>query len=700
MSDKSFARAATGPVGRTGEVRAGVVFEGGFRPSLLRWFALFAAIASLAVVGATAQSAGAAITTCTGTGETFAGGAGISADPYLVSNQAQLEAIRTSTYVSCAFRQTTDIALTGAWTPIGAPQVFPVDRNFTGEYDGNGKTISGLNLTGDNLTYEGLFGYTKGPALITDLFVRGSVTSNTGGFGLGAIGMADSGTVVSNVHADVDVTATAGSIVGGLVGWGPEATIEESSASGDVIASSSVGGLIGQPYGRTFGAPPSRATITDSYATGNVTGSATGTGIGGLVGSLQGNDNRVIRSYATGQVTGGTSGGGTSGGLIGPQAGGTPYTGLTVTDSFWDTQTTGKSTSANGLGTGKTTAQMKSFSTFSAATWDITDGWSAATIWGICDGTTYPFLSGQYTSSPCGPPPPPPPPSSYVLSVTKSISDTGTGTVTSEPAGINCGNTCVKTYDPGTQVTLTANASPGSRFTGWTGACTNQQGPCTLNMTYTRVVTARFTAVDIHRLTVTKQGTGKGTVTSTPAGVDCGTTCDSQFSQFNDGEVVTLAASAAQGSTFTGWSGACTGTAPCQVTMDQARQVSATFTEDVPPPPLSDVRIELNTAKPATVPPSRAVQAVKVSCEGDAPCRIDSASAKAKAGGGSEQSAPVTFSAQPFPAGASQNIQVTIPKAVYDKLKKGKKSGLLTVNVRARGTEGPRDATVKVGLKR
>ncbi len=169
--------------------------------------------------------------------------------------------------------------------------------------------------------------------------------------------------------------------------------------------------------------------------------------------------------------------------------------------------------------------------------------------------------------------------STYELSVNKSVADTGTGVVTSTPSGINCGTTCQKSYDPGTQVTLTATADLGSRFTGWTGACTNQQGPCTLSMTDNRVVTARFTAVDTYRLTVDKQGTGQGTVTSTPAGIDCGSTCESSF---NDGEEVTLTASAAEGSAFTGWSGACTGTAPCQVTMDQARQVSATFDQAIP----------------------------------------------------------------------------------------------------------------------
>ena len=179
-------------------------------------------------------------------------------------------------------------------------------------------------------------------------------------------------------------------------------------------------------------------------------------------------------------------------------------------------------------------------------------------------------------------PPPPPPPTTFVLSVNKAVSDTGTGTVTSTPSGINCGNTCQQSYDPGTQVTLTATPAQGSRFTGWTGACTNQQGPCTLTMNDNRVVTARFTAVDTYRLTVSKQGQGQGTVTSSPSGIDCGPTCDSQFSQFNDAEVVTLTASAAQGSEFTGWSGACSGTAPCQVTMNEARQVAATFQQEVP----------------------------------------------------------------------------------------------------------------------
>jgi Divergent InlB B-repeat domain len=74
-------------------------------------------------------------------------------------------------------------------------------------------------------------------------------------------------------------------------------------------------------------------------------------------------------------------------------------------------------------------------------------------------------------------------------------------------------------------------------------------------------------------LTVTKLGSGSGTVTSSPSGIDCGATCVAAFS---NGTTVTLTATPAAGSTFTGWSD-CSGTGTCTVTMDQDRAVTATF---------------------------------------------------------------------------------------------------------------------------
>jgi endoglucanase len=160
----------------------------------------------------------------------------------------------------------------------------------------------------------------------------------------------------------------------------------------------------------------------------------------------------------------------------------------------------------------------------------------------------------------------------FALTVTRA--GTGTGTVTSSPTGINCGSTCSANYNSGTSVTLTAAAAGGSTFAGWSGACTGT-GACTVSMTQARSVTATFNGtVTTFALTVTRAGMGTGTVTSSPAGINCGSSCSANY---NSGASVTLTAAAATGSTFAGWSGACTGTGPCTVSMTAARAVTATF---------------------------------------------------------------------------------------------------------------------------
>jgi hypothetical protein len=75
-------------------------------------------------------------------------------------------------------------------------------------------------------------------------------------------------------------------------------------------------------------------------------------------------------------------------------------------------------------------------------------------------------------------------------------------------------------------------------------------------------------------LTVTKTGSGAGLVRSRPAGIVCGTDCSQSYTS---GTVVTLRAAPAAGSTFMGWSGACTGTGRCTVTMNGSKTVTATF---------------------------------------------------------------------------------------------------------------------------
>ena len=159
----------------------------------------------------------------------------------------------------------------------------------------------------------------------------------------------------------------------------------------------------------------------------------------------------------------------------------------------------------------------------------------------------------------------------FTLTVAKNGS--GTGTVTSSPAGITCGATCSASFNSGTSVTLTAAPSANSTFAGWSGCDSTAATSCTVAMNAAKSVTATFN-IQLFSLTVTKAGTGTGTVASSPVGIDCGAACSASF---NSGASVTLTATPAANATFTGWSGACTGSGNCVVTIDAAKSVTATF---------------------------------------------------------------------------------------------------------------------------
>jgi uncharacterized repeat protein (TIGR02543 family) len=157
----------------------------------------------------------------------------------------------------------------------------------------------------------------------------------------------------------------------------------------------------------------------------------------------------------------------------------------------------------------------------------------------------------------------------WLLTATRA--GTGSGTVSADAVGLDCGSTCSRPAPVGSSVTLTATPAAHSRFTGWTGSCTGTATTCTVAMTAARSVTATFQPIT-YLMTVTK--TGSGTVTSGPTGLSCGTTCAKNF---NSGTAVTLTATPATGWRFTGWGGACSGTSACTLTMDAAKTASATF---------------------------------------------------------------------------------------------------------------------------
>jgi hypothetical protein len=155
--------------------------------------------------------------------------------------------------------------------------------------------------------------------------------------------------------------------------------------------------------------------------------------------------------------------------------------------------------------------------------------------------------------------------------LTVSKAGTGSGTVTSNPAGISCGADCTETYGSGTVVNLTATPAAGSVFAGWSGHSDCLDGSVT--MAAARSCTATFNATGGHALTVTRAGTGSGTVTSSPPGISCGADCAETYSS---GTVVSLTPTAAAGSTFAGWSG----DADCGdgvLSMTAGRACTATF---------------------------------------------------------------------------------------------------------------------------
>src|SRR5579862_5942054 len=176
---------------------------------------------------------------------------------------------------------------------------------------------------------------------------------------------------------------------------------------------------------------------------------------------------------------------------------------------------------------------------------------------GTCNGKTDAFVAEINTAN---------------FSLTTTV--TGSGSIGSTPAGISCPGTCAFNFPTASVVTLTPTANSGFTFTGWTSACSGT-GACSVTMNSDQTVGATFSAAFL--LNVGEAGTGTGTVvdnvTPTPL-LNCQPNCTANYA---GGTVITLTATAGPNSTFAGWSGACSGTGSCVVTMSQAQSVTATF---------------------------------------------------------------------------------------------------------------------------
>jgi hypothetical protein len=171
----------------------------------------------------------------------------------------------------------------------------------------------------------------------------------------------------------------------------------------------------------------------------------------------------------------------------------------------------------------------------------------------------------------------------YTLSVVSS--GDGAGSITSAPPGIDCGVDCSETYVSMTPVTLTATPEEGSAFTGWSEASCPGTAPCVVTMTEDRTITATFKR--LFSLSVTKAGTGDGTITSDLPGIDCGNDCSETYVS---GSTITLTTTPAPDSRFIGWSGDCSGGDACVVTMTEDRAVTAVFEGN--PPPVANAGVD------------------------------------------------------------------------------------------------------------
>jgi hypothetical protein len=252
----------------------------------------------------------------------------------------------------------------------------------------------------------------------------------------------------------------------------------------------------------------------------------------------------------------------------------TDYT-LTVSNSSTAGGTI--TSSPSGISCGSTCSSSYPINTAVTLTETPAAGYSFSGWGGACSGSTTTCtvtmstdqsVSAGFTATPL-----------YVLTVTDS--GTGSGTVTSNSGGINCGSTCTGSYTSGTSVTLTASASSGSTFTGWSGACSGSASTCTLAMSAAKSVTATFSLIRTNYvLTVQDSPSAGGTIIANTGNIECGSTCSSSYSS---GTAVTLTESPASGYTFSSWSGGCSGTAStCTVTVNADTSVTANFTASAP----------------------------------------------------------------------------------------------------------------------
>ena len=242
-----------------------------------------------------------------------ADGAGTKDDPLQLQDAADLAAFRDRVNGGenglCA-RLEQDIQLSGSWTPIAATTL--PGEGYAGVFDGNGKTIRGLSVSGTTM-YQGLFGIING-AEIKGLTVEGQVSSTSNYVG-GIVGKAFSGKLTDCAFLGTVSTSKSGGTVGGIAGYignGASQTVAVSGcANGADVTGGCVGGIAG--YAKF-------STITDCLSTGAISGTGN---TGGIVG--QSMNQTAVKNCCSTEVV---KSSGSAGGIVG-------FNGASVTNCYW-----------------------------------------------------------------------------------------------------------------------------------------------------------------------------------------------------------------------------------------------------------------------------------------------------------------------------------------------------------------------------
>jgi len=263
----------------------------------------------------------------------FAGGDGSQSNPYQIETWEHLDSVRNNLSSHFVLNNDLDNSTTGYtgigddFEPIGFISGTQFSSEFSGTFDGKGYAIQDLVINKNDLGDVALFASTDTGSLIENVFVSGEVTnlSTDAGTVAGLVGIQKGGSI-KNCGVKVTVDSPDCVRAGCLTGVTQNSSVNDCYALGSVTANDRVGGLCGEV---------NSATVENCYSTASVTGN---TDVGGLIGANFG----------------------------------------TITDCYWDTESSGQSSSA--AGTGLTTSEMQGQeASTNMSGFDFTNNWDTVT---------------------------------------------------------------------------------------------------------------------------------------------------------------------------------------------------------------------------------------------------------------------------------------------------------------------------------